>query len=215
MKKLIIFLSLISLFSGVLKAQSLTDTISLNEGNFHTAFSISGKYPVKVYWYLTADNINCSNPLKRSNKFTSDPQVPGTDYNADYSGAQLDRGHNMDASDSKCAIPNINAHCWHFTNMTPQEPNLNRIVWKALEDKCREWVKGGDSLFIECGSYGFIKTIGPDKVTVPAYCWKYVKHKDGHVDAYIMPNTPTVKQHDFTYYLVTTDQLQKATGLTF
>lgn len=213
--KRISILILITLISGYLKAQCPTDTISLDEGNFHVAFSISLKYPVKVYWHLTKNDVDCDNPLPRSNNFIADPQLPGTSFGADYSHSGYDQGHNFDAKDDACQTQIINAHCWYFTNMAPQHPKLNRIVWRNLEEQCRRWVREGDDLFIECGSYGHISDIGSHHVAVPAYCWKYIHHKDGHVDAYIMPNLPEVSQFPFTHYLVTISQLETATGLKF
>jgi len=211
MKNIILVALLIPLFSS---AQAPTDTASLNEGNFHTAWSHSAKYPVKVYWHLTPEMLNCANPLKRSEAFGPDSQLmKETDLNKDYAKSGYDRGHNFNAADDACAPPKLNAHCWYFTNMAPQLPNLNRITWKALEDQCRKWVTAGDDLFIECGSYGKIKTIGPDKVWVPEFCWKVVKHKSGEIDSYLMPNTSDVNQYPFTYYHTDIAVIMQKTGL--
>ena len=190
-----------------------TDTISLNEGNFHIAYSTGLKYPVKVYWHLTANDLNCSAPLKRSNKFTADPQAPGTNYNSDYSRSGYDKGHNFDAADDACNIE-LNAHCWYFTNMTPQVPELNRVVWKNLEDQCRKWALAGDNLFIECGSIGNVTVIGQHSIAVPTYCWKVIKHSDGRVECYIMPNIKNVKSLTYDKYPISLEDLQKETGLT-
>jgi endonuclease G len=136
-----------------------------------------------------------------------------TKLNLDYAGSGYDQGHNFNAADDACAPLDLNKHCWYFTNMTPQLPNLNRITWKALEDQCRKWVKAGDELFIECGSFGKAKTIGTGRVWVPQYCWKIVKHKNGVIDSYLMPNTEDVNQHPFTYYHTDITVIQEKTGI--
>src|ERR1700744_5284390 len=145
-RNLLLFLFFIPLSAF---AQAPIDTVSLDEGNFHTAWSHSAKYPVKVYWKLTKEMLNCEDKLKRSNAFKADPQVPQeSNLAADYKGSGYDRGHNFDAADDACA-GELNSHCWYYTNMAPQTKHLNEITWKALEDKCREWALSGDNLFIE------------------------------------------------------------------
>jgi endonuclease G len=195
-------------------AQAPADTVSLDEGNFHTAWSHTAKYPVKVYWKLTKEMLSCEDKLKRSNRFKADPQLPEeTNLAADYKGSGYDRGHNFDAADDACATPELNGHCWYYTNMAPQTKHLNEITWKALEDQCRAWALAGDDLFIECGSYGKAKTIGPDSVWVPEYCWKIIKHQNGQVDAYLMPNTDGVNAHPYSDYTVGIDIIKKNTAL--
>ncbi|MDB5006989.1 MAG: hypothetical protein JWQ84_2667 [Mucilaginibacter sp.] len=212
MKNLLLALFILPLFCFAQGAP--TDTINLNEGNFHTSWSHKAKYPVKVCWHLTPDMLNCPHPLKRCNCFQADPLLAGeTKLTGDYSKSGYDQGHNFDAADDDCAPQQLNLHCWYFTNMTPQLPSLNRITWKDLEDQCRAWVKAGDELFIECGSYGQLKTIGPDKVWVPAFCWKVVKHKNGVIDSYLMPNTPDVNKHPFAYYHTDITVIRQKTGI--
>ena len=211
MKSLFYILIIIPFFSF---AQSPTDTVNLDEGNFHTTWSHSAKYPVRVTWHLTVTMLNCTSPLKRCNCFRPDSQlVKETNLNRDYLQSGYDQGHNFDADDDACALPKLNLNCWNFTNMAPQLPNLNRITWKALEEQCRKWVKAGDELFIECGSFGKIKTIGPDNVWVPQYCWKIVYHKNGVTDSYLMPNTNEVKDHPFTYYHTDITVIRQKTGI--
>jgi endonuclease G len=195
-------------------AQAPTDTVSLDEGNFHTSWSHMAKYPVKVYWHLTQSMLDCAHPLKRCNCFGPDSQLmKETKLNADYAHSGYDQGHNFDADDDACASPDLNKHCWYFTNMAPQLPNLNRITWKALEDQCRKWVKAGDELFIECGSYGKAKTIGPDSVWVPEFCWKVIKHKSGVIDSYLMPNRNDVSRHPFAFYHTDITVIRQKTGI--
>ncbi len=212
MKTLLFFLFIVPV---ICVAQAPADTVSLNEGNFHTAWSHSAKYPVKVYWHLTADMLNCSNGNKRTKAFGPDPQLRAeTNLDSDYSHSGYERGHNFNAADDSCATPELYAKCWYFTNMTPQTSNLNRGTWLSLEKQCRTWASSGDDLLIECGSYGKLKTIGPHKVWVPEFCWKVIHHKSGEIDAYIMPNTNNVTQHRLSYYHTDVAVVEQKTGLT-
>ncbi len=212
MKPIFTFLILLFIsFAG--KGQIPTDTVSLNETNFHVAYSLGAKYPVKVYWRLTYQMVSCTNPLERSS-FAADPQVPGTNFKKDYAGSGYDTGHNFNAQDNACNF-STNVNCWYYTNMTPQVKELNRGPWKSLEQQCRKWAKTGDELFIQCGSYGKVKEIGIHQVWVPVYCWKLIKHKDGSMEAYIMPNDVSIAHTSYSQYAVTVQQLHNATGLDF
>jgi DNA/RNA endonuclease G (NUC1) len=211
MKKILLLVLLLPLLC---RAQAPTDTVGLDEGNFHVTWSHGAKYPVKVTWHLTKSMLGCDSPLARSNAFGPDPMLPTeTNLNRDYAGSGYDRGHNFNAKDDACAPKALNAHCWYFSNMTPQEPNLNQRTWKNLEDQCRKWVEAGDELFIECGSYGKAKTIGPDNVWVPEFCWKIIRHKNGVIDSYLMPNKSDVNQHPFAFYHTDITVIRQKTGI--
>jgi endonuclease G, mitochondrial len=212
MKKLLTVFFMLPLFCMAQGAPA--DTISLNEGNFHTAWSHKAKYPVKVYWRLTRGMIDCLHPLKRCNCFQADKQLlKETNLNADYAGSGFDQGHNFNAKDDQCAPAKINLCCWYFTNMSAQLPNLNRITWRALENQCRAWVRAGDELLIECGSFGKLKTFGKNKVWVPTFCWKVVRHKNGATDSYLMPNSNDVNKHSFAFYHTDITVIRQKTGI--
>ena len=80
-----------------------------------------------------------------------------------------------------------------MTNMIPQSPDCNRIVWKDLESYERELVMQGNELYIFAGGYGtggignrgyFEKIIINPKndndenkkytLNVPEFCWKII-----------------------------------------
>jgi DNA/RNA endonuclease G (NUC1) len=195
------------------KGQIPVDTVSLDQNNFHVAFSVSAKYPVKVYWRLTYEMVSCKNPLDRSG-FAADPQLKDTNFKKDYTKSGYDTGHNFNAQDNACNFI-TNKNCWYYTNMTPQVKELNRGPWKSLETQCRKWAKSGDDLFIQCGSYGKYKVIGPHQIWVPVYCWKYVRHSNGKAEAYIMPNNVSISHKPYKQFKVTIKQLHNATGLNF
>ncbi len=62
---------------------------------------------------------------------------------------------------------------FYYSNMCPQTPKLNRGIWKKLENYTRGLVGEDDSVLVWCGSVAKSgRTIGPDDVVVPDYCWK-------------------------------------------
>ena len=160
--------------------------------------------------------VNCPKHIKRTNKFTPDPELPQyTNLNRDYSGSRYDRGHNMPAEDNACSSTGMN-ECFYYSNMCPQTPRLNRGIWKRLETETRELARQNDSILVWCGSvikHG--RKIGPDDVAVPDYCWKilFIKHERDTL-AYVFPNTSTVSG-TLPQFRVSIDSVEHLSGLKF
>ena len=74
-----------------------------------------------------------------------------------------------------------------MTNMTPQEPTVNRISWRMLEANVRTM----PATYIVTGAIytGSTKTIGKHNVPVPTGYYKIVYLKDGTIKAYVANNT--------------------------
>lgn len=164
--------------------------VTIRHTYYTTVFSESLRIPVVVKWWLTKKMVNCSQHVKRTNKFAPDPELPqSTSLNKDYSRSGYDRGHNMSAEDNACSATGMK-ECFYYSNMCPQTPRLNRGAWKSLETYTRELARQNDSVLVWCGSvvkHG--RKIGPDDVAVPDYCWKilFIKHERDTL-AYVFPN---------------------------
>jgi endonuclease G, mitochondrial len=91
---------------------------------------------------------------------------------ADYKGNGFDEGHLADAKDFAFDCLK-EEETFRFYNCVPQTPRLNRGIWKYFETAIRKESQS-DSLLIICGSIFGNKTIGPDSIAVPEYCWKIV-----------------------------------------
>lgn len=184
--------------------------VTVHHKAYTTCFDQSLHEPVWVKWTLTPAMLP-KDHLPRTNKFTEDPLIPNTKLNKDYEGSGYDQGHLSPAQDN-AADQQTEIECFYFSNMEPQLPELNRVVWKSLEMWCRsEVLSKNTTLTIVCGGYNFNKTIGPDKVAVPTYCWKAIL-EDGKWTAYVMPNDPAVKQFPFTHYVIDISVLDKTLG---
>ena len=125
--------------------------------------------PNWVAWHLTAERTEGS--AKRSGvDFAEDTEVPeprATDW--DYYNSGYDRGHMCPAADNKWSKKAME-ESFLFTNMCPQNGNLNRGDWNEMEMACRKWAKKYGDLYIVCGPIlykGKHKTIGKNKVVVP------------------------------------------------
>jgi endonuclease G len=180
---------------------------------YTTHFDQTLHEPDWVSWDLTPAMLKQGAHIPRTNKFTADPLIPNTNLSKDYKDSGYDQGHQMPAEDSSHEM-NAETECFYFSNMVPQKPKLNRVVWRMLEMACREKVMSNNvTLHIICGIYGNSGTIGPDKVEVPAYCWK--AYTDGKTwTAFLMPNTDTVDAKPYAAYFIDIKVLDQKLGLT-
>lgn len=183
--------TLLFLFSLIIPNNTSTvikyDTVIIHHKYYTTSFDTVRYYPVLVNWWLYKSMLDCTEKLKRTNKFTFDPDLSKyTNLLRDYRKSGYDRGHNMTAYENSCNRQG-EIECFYFSNIVPQTPSLNRGAWKALENHTRDLVMKYDSVEVWCGSMGYMTKIG--RVTVPERCWKilYIKKLNRH-EAYIFYN---------------------------
>jgi endonuclease G len=158
--------------------------------------------------------INCEQRFKRRKKFKPDPVIPEfTNLDKDYKRSGYDRGHQIDAYNCGCDSTAM-VESFYYSNITPQLPDLNRGIWKQLEEYTRTLDKENDSILVWCGSVVVEKNyIG--RIAVPDYCWKiiYIK-KSGIVKAYSFRNEITLSR-DPDNFEVSIDSVCKLSGFVF
>lgn len=92
-----------------------------------------------------------SKKAERSNKFVPDPMVNSVSAtNEDYTRTGFDRGHLAPAGDMKWSAKAMR-ESFYLSNICPQEPALNRGIWKDLEEQARLWAIEDGSLLIVTG----------------------------------------------------------------
>ncbi len=111
--------------------------------------------PNWVAWHLAASDLG---EADRADTFRPDTELPAgwyavrkNDYKFTYYG--FDRGHICPSAD-RTANTEDNSMTFLMTNMVPQAPDNNRIVWVALEKFEREQVLAGKEAYIFAGPYG-------------------------------------------------------------
>jgi endonuclease G len=219
--------------SNAIANASSPNNYLMQKPQYALGYNSSKGNPKWVSWHLStawkgnAPRVDC---------FRGDETLPAgfkKTSAADYNNIGFDRGHQC-PSDDRDGTSADNKNTFYMTDMLPQAPNLNRIVWLALEDYSRTLASQGNELYIISGGYGTGGTgsnggistlVANGKVEVPAYCWKVIVvltngsndlgrvNANTRIIAVSMPNNQTVSTHTWGYYRVSVDAIEAATGL--
>lgn len=138
------------------------------------SFNSQMHVPNWVCWELLGSEVGGETP--RENKFYVDPKADGCPTNDDYRGSGFDRGHMAPAADFHWS-PSAMHESFFFTNICPQEHNLNRGLWSKLEGKCRDWAKADSAIIVITGPVltdTIDEYIGENGVAVPKRFFKVV-----------------------------------------
>lgn len=169
-----------------------------------------------IAYELTKEETN--KLYERTDKFIVDPKVKTTTASdKDYQGSGYDRGHLAPASDMGWSSITM-AESFYYSNMSPQTPSFNRGIWKNLEELVRTWAVENNTVYVVTGPVltDGLKTIGPNKVSVPNYYYKVVlDYSDPNIKGigFILPNIGSKEQ--LQYYAVSIDSVEKMTGIDF
>ncbi|MBQ7773060.1 MAG: DNA/RNA non-specific endonuclease [Bacteroidales bacterium] len=195
----------------------------------HTlSYNSKTRLPNWVAYELTRREAQGDNP--RKDKFARDPKANGPQGDKeDYRNSGWDRGHMAPAGDMKWSTRAMD-ESYYFTNICPQNHELNTGDWKELEEKCRNWAEKLGSIHIVCGpiitdnTHG---TLGANKIVIPDKFFKVLlTQKDGKWQGagFIFHNPPKRNSRLSTKppvnrpleeYLVTIDEVEAITGLDF
>lgn len=192
----------------------------IHHGRFAYAFSPVTGSAVFAVEYLTAADLAGQAP--RVNSFRADDQIPEPlrATNADYEASGFDRGHLAAADDHR--TPDAKAATFCLSNMTPQEPALNRGLWRKIEATARDLVDDRTDVClvtIPLADYRRNKprTIGPRHVFIPTHYAKAAlllrDDKPHAMRAWIVPNAAPPEGATPDDYLVDVDQVEAASQL--
>ena len=111
--------------------------------------------------------------IKRINSFRSDGRVGNAVSNATYLASGYDKGHMTPADDA--STPAEMRETFVLSNMTPQEPTLNRVAWKQLEERVRLiWQHSTNDVYVVTIAEYNKPELLRDTVPVPSGYWKIV-----------------------------------------
>lgn len=216
----------------------------LTKPQFSISYNNNTLCPNWVGWHLAVSDLGDAD---RSNKFAPDTTLPAEWYavtknDYKYNEYGFDRGHICPSAD-RTATQMDNEITFLMTNMVPQAPDCNRIVWMHLESYERQLAKEGNELYIFAGPYGkggigakgFFEEIPfttKDErtlfINVPEYTWKIIMILDeGETDfSRVTEATPVLSvcvpnkqgcqnDGDWEQYLCTVDYIEELTGYDF
>ena len=190
-------------------------------------FDTSTLVPEWVTYHLTKENLRGN--ANRKNNFRPDPDLPEGKRSepADYESSGFDRGHMAPAADFKRSDEAM-SETFFLSNMSPQRPNFNRIIWSHLEDEVRKLTDKHGSIWIFTGPLYLdsldhkgepIGHIGPHNVAVPTHFFKVIlcEHSDGQREmfAFVMKNQIEKLPGASLDYIVTVRQVEGLSGLNF
>ena len=163
--------------------------------------------------------------LKRGDHaFHTDPEMPHKFrvVPGDYDNSGFDRGHLACAANHRDDQEKFDAP-FAMSNMMPQYPNVNEIIWAQLEDAGRK-IPGEETIVWvitapvwkpnETGRIN-VRTIKGD-IWIPTHCLKAIlierEKMPRECKAWLVPNVPDPKQ-EFDAYRIDTDDAELAVGL--
>jgi endonuclease G len=167
--------------SGAVTDVNQPNNYLLRKYQYAVSYSRDRGKPNWVSWYLAPLWLGTA---PRQDDFRPDPDLPANWYHvsaSSYVGSGFDRGHNCPSADRTSSVAD-NSATFLMSNMMPQAPNNNQLLWARLEDYSRSLVGQGNELYVICGSYGqggtgsngFMTTLDQNRITVPARCWKVI-----------------------------------------
>lgn len=187
---------------------------------YHQFYSLCyNEYNEQASWVaykLTKDMI--IKKAKRNKRFNEDKQVKTKSASSlDYKNSGYDRGHLCPAADMSFSEEAMK-ETFYMSNISPQNKEFNRGIWKQLEENVRKWVNRDKVLYIVTGTI-FLNNnnfIGiKNRVGVPDLFYKAILDitpPEYKVIGFIIPN----KKDNFKEiqdYVVTIDFIEKVTNL--
>lgn len=191
----------------------------------HTGYTVSynSDYRIAnwVAYELTSQEVQTEKAQRedKKNKFVSDPMVEGaTAENSDYTRTGYDRGHLAPAADMKWSYKAM-LESFYLSNITPQKPQLNRGIWKELEEQCRQWAVEKGSLLIATGPVitPDLKRLGKNRVAIPQQFYKVICTIEGNrceAVGFLFENRDygSTQLKDM---MIPVDEVEKVTGIDF
>jgi endonuclease G len=174
-------------------------------------FDVQSGVAFWVHYALTAQE--CMGAVPRKDAFRPDDRVANSPTASSYASSGYDRGHLKPAADSRSSAAEMR-NSFLMTNMVPQSPNLNRGIWKKLEEGVRTWGLAYDEVHVTCGPSDLTLRSLSSGVRVPSAFWKVVLRTspDTTCLAFRFPNADKVPGA-LEDYLVSVDALEAELGL--
>ena len=187
--------------------ENTNEILLLREG-YAVSYNKERKIPNWVAWHLTAAHTRGQN-YRDGMDFYEDMEVPAPRATSDdYYRSKFDNKWSEKAQ----------RQTFLYSNMCPQNHELNKGDWNDLEIQCRYWAKELGDIYIVTGPIfynGVKQTIGSHKVAVPDAFFKVLLSDNRKTKAigFIYPNKGGHK--DMNEYITSIDEVERITSMDF
>ena len=159
---------------------------------FAVLHSAATRTPLWAAEHLTAERVHAARQIPRDSEFHADRNVPEAERAelADYARSGYDRGHLAPSGDMP--TPEAQQESFTLANMTPQAPELNRVLWEGIESAVRTLATWRRDLYVVTGPIfqGERLQALRGRVLVPTHLFKAVLDtRRGRAGAYVATNT--------------------------
>jgi endonuclease G len=185
---------------------------------FISGYSSKHKQPYWVSHIITKDILYGN--YTRSDDFRVDSLVNGlTADSADYWNSGYDRGHMAPSADFRWS-KNALSESFLYSNIAPQNSQLNRGTWAKLETIIREWAIDASEVFVVTGpvlnkQFSNLQQ-GSYQISIPDYYYKIVVDlypPEYKAIGFLVPNKNV--PFKLNSYVVPIDSLEQLTGIDF
>lgn len=147
--------------------------------------------------------------LPRKNSFHADKRVKNPIRPTDYLKTKKDRGHLVPSDDATTEKEMFDTY--NMTNMTPQDPVLNRGQWKKLEGTTRRFAgAGGVPINVVTGAIYESKELMSDLVPIPTAYYKILYLANKPAKAFYAENSS-----DASVQTINIEKINIKTGYNF
>jgi len=193
------------------------DEMILKRAGYTSSYNKRLKVASWVAWHLTADHT--SGPHKRKGvEYLEDMDVPAPrSEKSDYWNTGWDRGHQCPSGDNKWSRE-AQQQCFLYSNMCPQNHDLNGGDWNDLEIKCRTWAQRFGDIYIATGPIFRSqqpRTVGRNKVGIPDAFYKVVLCMRGEPKAIGFIYENKSGHSSIQSHAMSVDEVEKETGIDF
>ncbi len=199
-------------------ATPIPNEISVKHAAYVASYNPTHRIPNYVVHVIPKDILYGA--AKRTNDFRIDPliKIPMAD-SSDYWNSGYDRGHMAASADFKWSYKAL-SESYYYTNIIPQNKELNQGAWNRLEMQIREWAIDNDELIVITGpiiqEHLAKLPQGSHKVSIPEYIYKIVVDyypPSYKAIAFLYPNKNV--PYDIMQHVVSIDSIETLTGIDF
>ena len=170
-----------------------------------------------VAYELTGQEVDGTEP--RGSKFIPDPDVKGRQaVDDDYRNSGWDRGHLAPAADMKWSEQAMD-ESFYLSNVSPQNGNLNRGVWKSIEELTRDNAQRYGEILVVTGPVFTSKKglgyIGDNRVMIPNAFYKVLLAYDNGYTGIGFYCENVAGKKKLSTYARSIDEIEDITGIDF